>query len=55
MRETKEATPQQYLEMWLSEQIPPQDWMEILNERPDIREIYKNHMMENKNGKERNK
>jgi len=31
---------EQYIEMWLSEQIPTQDWLQILEERPDVKEMY---------------
>ena len=43
------GTPEQYLSMWLSEQIPTQDWIEILKERNDVKELYHKHL-ENKNG-----
>ena len=33
-------TVEQYLEMWLSEQITTQDWIEILQERPDVKKMY---------------
>ena len=26
--------------MWLSEQIPTADWIKILNERSDVKELY---------------
>ena len=38
-----------YLDMWLSEQIPTQDWLEILKERNDVKDLYHTHL-ENKNG-----
>ena len=41
------VTPQMYLEMWLSEQIPSLEWMRILEERPDVDELYQKHL-ENK-------
>ena len=31
---------EQYLEMWLSEQIPTSDWIKILKERTDVRKLY---------------
>ena len=34
----------QYLDMWLSEQIPTQDWLEILKENKDVRELYNKHL-----------
>jgi len=42
------TTPQQYLDMWLSEQIPTQDWLDILKERKDVKELFNRHS-ENKN------
>ena len=33
-----------YLDMWLSEQIPTQDWLEILKENKDVRELYNKHL-----------
>ncbi len=46
----KEDVPaKMYLEMWLSEQIPTQDWLEILKERNDVKDLYHTHL-ENKNG-----
>ena len=44
------GTPQQYLDMWLSEQIPTNEWLRILKERDDVKELYHQHL-ENKNGK----
>ena len=41
------VTPKMYLEMWLSEQIPTIEWLRILEERKDIKELYKKHL-ENK-------
>ena len=38
------GTPEQYLEMWLSEQIPTQDWLEILKDRSDVNELYQKHL-----------
>jgi len=46
----KEDVPaKMYLDMWLSEQIPTQDWLEILKERNDVKDLYHTHL-ENKNG-----
>ena len=33
-----------YLDMWLSEQIPTYDWLEILKENKDVRELYNKHL-----------
>jgi len=41
-----EVTPKQYLEMWLSEQIPANEWSRILEFRPDIKELYQKHLGE---------
>ena len=38
------GTPEQYLSMWLSEQIPTKHWLEILEERKDVKELYQKHM-----------
>ena len=43
------VTPKMYLEMWLSEQIMPKEWYEILKERPDVKELYQKHL-EKRNG-----
>ena len=40
----KEGTPEQYLEMFLSEQIMPKEWYQILKERPDVNELYQKHL-----------
>ena len=32
--------PTMYIEMWLSEQIPTKEWIKILKERDDVREMY---------------
>ena len=42
------TTPQMYLEMWLSEQIPLSEWMRILEERKDVKMFY-NSYKEKKN------
>ena len=34
----------QYLEMWLSEQIPQKEWIRILLERNDVKELYHKHL-----------
>ena len=35
-----------YLDLWLSEQIPISDWIRILDTRPDVEEVYKEHIEE---------
>jgi hypothetical protein len=42
------GTPEQYLSMYLSEQIPESEWQKILEWRTDIKELYQKHL-ENKN------
>ena len=44
------TTPKQYLQMWLSEQIPTDEWLSILKERVDVKELYHKHL-ESKNEK----
>tara|TARA_R110002074_G_scaffold374584_1_gene550906 strand:- start:65 stop:205 length:141 start_codon:yes stop_codon:yes gene_type:complete len=41
-----EVTPEQYLEMWLSEQIPTNEWFRLLEFRPDIKYLYQKHIGE---------
>ena len=43
------TTAQVYLQLWLSEQIPTGEWMRILEERKDVKELYNKHL-ESKNG-----
>jgi len=43
------VTSEMYLQMWLSEQIPINEWLRILEEMTDVREIYNKHMMGKKN------
>ena len=38
------ATAEQYLQMWLSEQIPTKEWKRILEERNDVSELYQKHL-----------
>ena len=38
------GTAEQYLQMFLSEQIMPKEWYEILQERPDVKKLYKKHL-----------
>ena len=45
------GTPEQYLEMYLSEQIMPKEWFMILQERPDVKKLYEKYL-EIKNVKE---
>ncbi len=40
------GTAQQYLEMWLSEQIPTNEWLRILEERTDVKELYEKYLKE---------
>ena len=39
-----EVPARMYLDMWLSEQIPTLDWLEILEERSDVRKLYNKHL-----------
>ena len=43
------TTAQVYLELWLSEQIPIGEWMRILEERKDVKELYQKHLERNNN------
>tara|TARA_B100000519_G_C13861301_1_gene259075 strand:- start:77 stop:217 length:141 start_codon:yes stop_codon:yes gene_type:complete len=43
------TTPEMYLQMWLSEQIPTLEWLRILEERTDVKELFNKHL-ENKDG-----
>ena len=43
------TTAQVYLQLWLSEQIPIDEWKRILEERKDVKELYQKHL-EIKNG-----
>ena len=40
-----------YLEMWLSEQIPTDEWLRIIQERKDVAELYNKHLEERRNEK----
>ena len=42
-----DTTAEQYLEMWLSEQIPTNEWLRILKENDDVNKLYQKHL-ENK-------
>ena len=44
MKTYKERTPEMYLEMWLSEQIPTGEWLRLLEWRSDINELYQKHL-----------
>ena len=44
------GTPEQYLEMFLSEQILPKEWYKILKERKDVRKLYEKHLENRKCG-----
>ena len=37
------VTPQMYLDMWLSEQIPTDHWLEILATNKKVRELWNEH------------
>ena len=43
------TTAQVYLQLWLSEQIPIGEWMRILEERKDVKELYQKHLERNNN------
>jgi hypothetical protein len=38
------TTAKVYLQLWLSEQIPTDEWMRILKERKDVKELYEKHL-----------
>ena len=40
-----------YLQMWLSEQIPTDEWYRIIQERKDVAELYNKHLEEKRNEK----
>ena len=44
------VTAEMYLQMWLSEQIPTDEWLRILEHRIDVKYLYDKHL-EIKNGK----
>jgi uncharacterized protein YhaN len=44
------VTPQMYLDMWLSEQIPTDQWLEILATNKKVRELW-NKNREMRDGK----
>ena len=39
-------TPEQYLKMWLSEQIPINDWLRLLDSDPKLERLYNKHVEE---------
>ena len=41
---SREITAEMYLQMWLSEQIPTNEWLRLLEWRPDINEVYKKYL-----------
>jgi len=41
--EDNTITPQMYLDMWLSEQIPTKEWLEILENNENVNELYQKH------------
>ena len=43
------VTTEMYLQMLLSEQIPTNEWLRILEEMPDVKELYNEHMTEIEN------
>ena len=43
------GTAQQYLQMFLSEQIMPKEWYRILQQRADVKDLYEKYL-EKKNG-----
>ena len=38
------VTPEMYLQMWLSEQIPADQWLEILETNRKVNELYEKHL-----------
>ena len=38
------VTPEMYLQMWLSEQIPADQWLEILATNRKVNELYEKHL-----------
>ena len=43
------TTAEIYLQLWLSEQIPTGEWMRILEERIDVKQLYEKHLERNNN------
>ena len=42
------VTAEMYLQMWLSEQIPTNEWLRILEHRIDVKQIYDEYHGEKK-------
>ena len=40
------TTAEVYLQLWLSEQIPTNEWLSILKERTDVNKLYQKHLGE---------
>ena len=38
------VTPKMYLDMWLAEQITTPEWIQILEERSDVKKAYHKHL-----------
>ena len=38
------VTAEMYLQMWLSEQIPTNEWLRILEQRIDVKQMYNEHL-----------
>ena len=38
------TTAEVYLQLWLSEQIPINEWKRILEERIDVKQLYEKHL-----------
>ena len=38
------VTAEMYLQMWLSEQIPANEWLRILENRIDVKKMYDEHL-----------
>ena len=46
-RYKQKMSAQSYLDMWLSEQIPIEDWLKILDTNPKVESLYKKHIESN--------
>ena len=49
-RYKQKMSAQSYLDMWLSEQIPIEDWLKILDTNPQVESLYKKHIESNAKG-----
>jgi hypothetical protein len=38
------VTAEMYLQMWLSEQIPTNEWLRVLEQRIDVKQMYNEHL-----------